>query len=244
MPELFLHHRELALRDGQEPVCGQGDAFFEPQLLFEAVLAKPERASRLRPDIGFEILHVGANRLHRFLARIVEITQQVDVVDVGEGTRQVRVDKRHGAAPRVNANLDENGRRFLDVVACRLHQARYLPQLRKNTTGAIGFRCVAENGLRREARCQGVSVDVRITFPGANRFELELASANVRRHDLVFDLFFRGQVLDGNAVETTAKAREGAHVRVDRRSPVILDQVIVDVDPIHRGAGGVHFVEK
>ena len=31
---------------------------------------------------------------------------------------------------------------------------------------------------------------------------------------------------------------------VDRRAPVILDQIVMDMDPIHRGAGGVHLVEE
>ena len=40
------------------------------------------------------------------------------------------------------------------------------------------------------------------------------------------------------------EARQRAHVRVDRRAPVVFDQIVVDMNPIHRGAGGVHLVEE
>ena len=73
--------------------------------------------------------------------------------------------------------------------------------------------------------------------------EFELPRPDVRRHDLVFDLLLWREVLDGNAVEASAEACEGADMTVDRRTPEVLDQVVVDMDPIHRGAGGVHFVE-
>ena len=54
----------------------------------------------------------------------------------------------------------------------------------------------------------------------------------------------RGRLRDGNAVETAGKAGQRADVRVDRRATVVLEQIVVDVNPIHGGAGGVHLVEK
>ena len=68
--------------DRQQPIDRQRDAFFEAQLLLEAIAAETERALRLRADVGLEIVDVGADRLHRFAARIGEIAEQVHVVDV------------------------------------------------------------------------------------------------------------------------------------------------------------------
>jgi hypothetical protein len=61
--------------------------------------------------------------------------------------------------------------------------------------------------------------------------------------DLMLDLLAR-RAVDGNAVETTREAGQRADVRIDRRAAVVFDQIVVDVNPIHRGAGGVHLVEK
>jgi hypothetical protein len=33
-------------------------------------------------------------------------------------------------------------------------------------------------------------------------------------------------------------------VRVDRRAPIVFDQIVVDVNPIQRCAGGVHLIEE
>ena len=62
--------------------------------------------------------------------------------------------------------------------------------------------------------------------------------------DLVLDLFARVEVRVGNAVEAPRETREGADVRVDRRAPVVFQQVIVDVDPIHGRPGGVDLIEE
>ena len=188
LAEFFLRRGELTRRDGEQAVDRQRDAFFEPQLLLEAIAAETEGALRLRPNLVLEIGDVGADRLHRFGARIGEVAEQVHVVDVREGARQVGVDERHRAAPGVDADLDEDRRRFLDVVAGGLHQPRHLAQLRQHAAGAIGLRRVGEDRLRGEARCERVGVDVRIALPRPRRFELELAGADVRRDDLVLDL--------------------------------------------------------
>ena len=76
--------RELARRDREQAIDRQRDAFFEPQLLLEAIAPEPERALGLRADVVLEIVDVGADRLHRFAARIGEIAEQVHVVDVRE----------------------------------------------------------------------------------------------------------------------------------------------------------------
>ena len=188
LAELFLRRGQLARRDRQQAIDRQRDAFFEAQLLLEAIAPEAERALGLRPNVGLEIGDVGADRLHRFAARIGEIAEQVHVVDVGEGARQIGVDERHRAAPGVDADLDEDRRRFLDVVARRLHEPRHLPQLRQDAAGALGLGRVGEDRLRRQARRQRVGVDVRVALPRPDRFELELPGADIRRDDLVLDL--------------------------------------------------------
>ena len=40
------------------------------------------------------------------------------------------------------------------------------------------------------------------------------------------------------------EAGQRAHVRIDRGAAIVFDQVVVDMNPIHRGAGGVHLVEE
>ena len=85
--------------DRQQAIDRQRDAFFEAQLLLEAIAAEAERALGLRADVVLEIVDVGADRLHRLGARVGEIAEQVDVVDVRERARQIGVDERHGAAP-------------------------------------------------------------------------------------------------------------------------------------------------
>ena len=60
----------------------------------------------------------------------------------------------------------------------------------------------------------------------------------------MLDLLERRECVDRNAVEPTTEARQRADVRVDRGAPVVFDQIVVDVNPIHRCAGGVHLVEE
>ncbi len=60
----------------------------------------------------------------------------------------------------------------------------------------------------------------------------------------MLDLFALGEVLERDAVEATRKSRERANVRIDRRAAVILEEIIMNMDPIHGRAGGVHFVKE
>ena len=78
----------------EQAVDRQRDAFLEPQLLLELVAARGgTRRARLRRDLGFEILDVGADRLRRLGLRVGEIAEQVQIVDVGERARQILVDE-------------------------------------------------------------------------------------------------------------------------------------------------------
>ena len=101
---------QLARRDREQAIDRQRDAFVEPQLLLELVAPEPERGARLRRDLGFEILDVGADRLRRLGLRVGEIAEQVQIVDVGERARQIVVDELQRAAHRLDADLDEDAR--------------------------------------------------------------------------------------------------------------------------------------
>ena len=123
----------------------------------------------------------GADRLRRFGLRVGEIAEQVQVVDVGERARQVVVDELQRAAHRLDADLDEDAGRVLDVVARGLDQPRRLAQLRQHAARALGRRRVREERLAGEARREEVGVELRVALPGADRFELEHARLQVRR---------------------------------------------------------------
>jgi hypothetical protein len=60
----------------------------------------------------------------------------------------------------------------------------------------------------------------------------------------VLDLLDRGKPIDRNPVKTPAESGQGAHMGIDRRAPIVLDEIVVNVDPIHGRAGWVHLVEK
>ena len=101
---------QLARRDRQQPIGAERDAFFELQLLLELVAAEAERGARLRRELGFEVLDVGADGLRRFGLRVGEIAEQVQVVDVGERARQISSMNLQRAAQRLDADLDEDAR--------------------------------------------------------------------------------------------------------------------------------------
>ena len=84
---------------------------------------------------------------------------------LGERARQIVVDELQRAAHRLDADLDEDAGRILDVVARRLNQARRLPQLRQHAAGALGRRRVREQRLAGQARREDVGVELRVASP-------------------------------------------------------------------------------
>ena len=69
-------------------------------------------------------------RGQRFLLGVGEIAEKMQVVDARERSRQVVLDERECPAHRLDADLDEDARRLLDVVAGGLDETRCLAQLR------------------------------------------------------------------------------------------------------------------
>ena len=91
------------------------------------------------------------------------------------------------AAHRLDADLDEDAGRILDVVARRLNQARRLAQLRQHAARALGGRRVGEQRLAGEARREDVGVELRVALPGADVLELEHARPQVRGEHAVLE---------------------------------------------------------
>ena len=145
------------------------------------------RPSRNEPrafgaDLGLEVVHVGRRppgspRSARRRAR-----------RAGAGRRRLRSARGRSssmnverAAHRLDADLDEDAGRLLDVVAGRLNQSRRLAQLRQHAAGAFGRRRVREQHLPGQARGQQVGVVLRMALPGPDLLELEDPAADVRR---------------------------------------------------------------
>ena len=81
------------------------------------------------------------------------------------------------AAHRLEADLDEDAGRVLDVVARRLDQPRRLPQLRQHAAGPFGQRRVVNSTCAGEARRQDVGVVAADCAPRSG----PASSSNIRR---------------------------------------------------------------
>ncbi len=100
-----------------------------------------------------------------------------------------------------------------------------------------------ENRLRGEARRQNLGVGVGIALPRPHLLDLELARLDVRRDDGVLDLFGVGQIVDRDRLQPPREAGQRARVRVDRRFAEVFEEVVVQMDAIHRRARRMRLVE-
>ena len=103
----------------------------------------------------------------------------MQVVHVAERSGQVLFDEPLRPAEALEADLDEDPRRILDVVARCLHQARHLVQLRQDATRALGQRRVVEQRLSGKAGRDQVAVVLGIALPRTDGLQLEQAGADV-----------------------------------------------------------------
>ena len=83
--ELLLDGGDLAQRNRQEPFVAQRHTVFELQLLFEPLLAQPERGLGARREVGFEVVDVGLDRTGRLGRRVGEVAEDVEIVERREG---------------------------------------------------------------------------------------------------------------------------------------------------------------
>ncbi len=167
----------------------------------------------------------------------------MQVVDAGERARQVVLDELQDAAQRVEADLGEDARRLLHVVARGLHEARRLAQLRQHAARPLVLRRVREDRLRGQARRQNVGVELRVPLPGPHLFDFEDPGPDVRGDDRVLDALDLGEPLERNLVEPAGEARQRARLQFERAPAQVLEQVVVRVHAVERGAGRLGFVE-
>jgi hypothetical protein len=159
--ERFLSRLRLAVAMSGA-IDGHGEPFVEPELLLELVATQAERAAGPGRHFRFEVANVRAERVRGLRLGVCEIAEEVQIVDARERARQIVLDELQDAAQGLDADLDENPRRLLDVVARGLNQTWGLPQLREHSPGALG------GGRMREQRlaCGGSTRECRSSTAG------------------------------------------------------------------------------
>ena len=243
-PEFLLRGRQFPFGNRQQSLGVQADALFEPQLRLQALPAQAKRRAGSRRQVLFEVRDVALQRVRRFGRRIGQVAEQVEIVHVGKRLRQIRFDELQDAAHRLQADLDVDARRVLDVVARRLQEAGQLSQFRQDPPGAFGGRRIGEQRLADEGGSQHVAVVERVALPAAHLLQLVQARADVRRHDRMFHPLGRRQAVGGDLVQPPREARQGAHVILDGGPAEILQQIVVRVDAVERRVRRMGLVEE
>jgi hypothetical protein len=197
---------QLALRDRQQAVGAERDAFVELQLLLQPLAPEPEGAARAGREVLFEIREVARDRARRLGRGVIEIHQHEGIVERAEGAGQILLDEAERAAQALEADLHEHAGRLLDVVARGLDQARDLVELRHDAARALGERRVVEEDLAGEARAQQIAVVLGIALPGPHGFELEEARADVGVQRRPLEPFDVGQARRIDRIERRANA--------------------------------------
>ena len=231
-PELLLGVVELSERNRQEPVDAERDPLFQLELLLELLAADPERGPRPGRELALEVVDVRAQGVGRLGRRVGEIAEHVQVVHVGKRLRQVGLDQLQHPAHRLEADLDEDPRRVLDVLPRRLQQPRRLAQLRQHAARPLLDRGVVEEHLPGEARREDVGIELRVALPHPHLLELEQPRADVRPDHRVLDSLDRGQRVQPDLIEPPREARQCARLVLDGRTAQILEQIVVGVNPI------------
>src|SRR5439155_2223955 len=106
--ERLLRRLELARRDREQAVDWHRKTFVELQLLLELVASEPKRCTRTRSDLRFQVFQVRTDGLGGFGLRVGEIAEQMQVVDAGEGARQISLYELQRSAHRLDTDLDED----------------------------------------------------------------------------------------------------------------------------------------
>ena len=184
-----------------------------------------------------------ADRLRRFGLRVGEIAEQMQIVHARERARQIVFDELQRAAHRLDADLDEDAGRLLDVVARGLNEARRLAQLRQDAARALGGRRVREERLAGEARREDVRVVLRVPLPRADVFELEHPRLQVRGEHPVLEPLDAGQRVAVDLVEAAQVAGERVRFAVDPVTAEVLEQIVVRVHAVERRVRRMRLVE-
>jgi hypothetical protein len=165
------------------------------------------------------------------------------VVDVGERPRQLMIDELEGAAHRLDADLDEDAWRVLDVVARGLNQPRRLAQLRHDAACSLFGGGIGEQGLSGETSREDVAVALRVLFPGADRLDLEHATADVRGQHPLFETLDRGEPLRRDFIEAAQVSSQRMRLSFHRVAAEVLEQVVVRMHAIEGGVGRMGFAQ-
>ena len=241
--EGLLGRLQLARRDRQQPIDRHRQPFLEPQLLLEVVAAQAKRRTGPGRDLGFEVLHVRRDGVRRLGLGIGQVAEQMEIVDVGEGARQLLVDELQGAAHRLDADLDVDARRLLDVVARGLDETRRLAQLRQHAARALRRRSVGKQRLARKTRREEVRVVLRVALPGAHHLELEHPPLEMRDEHLVFEALDAGQRIAVDLVQAAQVPRQGVRFTLNRVAADVLEQVVMRVHAVQRRVRGMRLVQ-
>ena len=225
---------------------GEREAFVEPQLLLEAIAAEAERGLGARPHLGLEVLDVARRR-----PAPLRSTRRRDRPAGADrrGCENARGRSRSmnvmHAAQRVDADLDEDGRRLLDVVARRLNRAAASDAASTECGGrdrprGRSRRSPARRGStpgcrRRPAGCapSRASLPARTGGPACSPRRCACSICSVS-----------GSGVDGNVVEAPREPGQRARRCASSAGrPEVLEEVVVQVDAVHRGAGRVRLVQ-
>jgi len=220
-----------------------GDALLQPQLLLELLTAKPEGPLAARRHVRVQMVDVPLERRDRFDRCIGEVPEDVVVVEPAEGARQIVVDEPQRAPQALEPDLDEDARRVLDVVAGRLHQARHLAQLGDNPARPLGERGVTEQHLTGQAGGEEIRIVLRVAFPRPDRLQLEEAGAEVRIENGAFQPLAVGQPRRVDGRQAAGEPSEIADLTVNRMTPQILEQIVMQVHAVERRARRLYLME-
>src|SRR3954463_5983198 len=213
------------------------------QLLLQPLAPEPERPSRAGRQLSLEVGDIRADGVRRFRRGVGEIAEDVQVVQRAERARQILFDEAQRAAQALEADLDENSRRVLDVVARRADQTRHLADFRQNPARALRQRRVVEEDLPGQAGRDQVAVVLRIALPRADCLELEETRADVGVQRGALQPLDLRQPRGIDRRQPPLEPAEITALRVDRGSAQVLEQVVVQVNAVERCVGGMGLVQ-
>jgi len=157
-----------------------------------------------------------------FRRGVRQVSENVQVVERGEGPGKIGLDEFQRPAPGLQADFDEDPRALADVVARRLDEPGGLAQLRNNPPRALRLRRIGEQRLAGKTRPQGIGVYLGVAFPGADGFEVVQPGIDVRRHDRALHFFHLWQERRVDLLKASAEAGKRAGVRLYGRTAEIL----------------------
>ena len=242
-PELLLSLPQLSHGDRKQAVGGKRDALIEAQFLLEPLTAEPERSATFRGQIVSKIVHIASDRCGGLVGGVREIPEHVEIIERGKCLGQIFLDEVQRAFERFSADFDEDPRRILDVLTCRLDEPRRLAQFRQHASGAFFDRRVLEHDLSCEARGQCIGVALRVELPGPDFLDVENAATNVLSQHPLLDLLDWCQSPRPDGVQPPPEAGQLASVRLQRESSQIIEKVVVGMYAIEGGVGRLRLVQ-